>query len=127
MIRDGELPTGDVCPFSGRPANETVYFDVQCERSWVRGGDGDSDGAMLHVLLHGWVGLLLASLKSRPRREFGRDTLIRVPLRISSDVREEVLRMRGQRKLKRLLEETPVYRELLREYPGATVTPAATV
>lgn len=115
MIRQGELPVGDVCPYSGRPANETVYFDVQCERTWVRRRGPK--------FFFGWIGLLMALYHDGPREEFGRETTIRVPLRIAGEARGQILRMRSQSKLKRLLLQTPIYGELLREYPQASVSP----
>lgn len=126
MIRDGSLPSGDVCPYSGRAANDTVFFHVQCERAWERGGDSRQIAEIiLYFLLCGWVGALFVAARSKPAKQmvFGRNTLLEVPLRISSDVRKKVLGIRGQKKLRALLCHTPIYSELLREFPDATVAP----
>jgi hypothetical protein len=124
MIESGDLPMGDVCPYSGRPANSTIYFNVQCERLWVRGDDSWTiDKAIAYVLLFGWVGALIASTRSRPPETLGRDTSIELPLRVSSDVASTVMAIRRQKKLKTLLRTTPAYAELLRDYPDAEVRP----
>jgi hypothetical protein len=123
MVRDGALPAGEICPVSGRPADETILIDVQCERAWVRGGESwDTGKVIAYVLLFGWIGALIASRKSQPYEELGRDTSLTVPLRISSEVRPKLQRMRRQRKLKSLLSQTPIYSQLLKEYPEAIVS-----
>ncbi len=124
MIRRGELPSGDICPYSGRPANNTLFVHVQCERVWVRGGDSMGAGQVIaYVLLLGWIGALIASIKTRPREELGQDTSLELPLRISSDAGSKILRIRRQRALKMLLRKTPVYATLLEEFPEAYVRP----
>lgn len=124
MIHSGELPSGDTCPYSSRPAKSTIYFHVQCERSWVRGGDSWITGKVLaSVLLLGWSGAWLAARESPPSQEFGRDTVLELPLRVSSDVASAVMRIRRQKKLKVLLQQTPIYARLLEEFPDADVRP----
>jgi len=126
MIRDGELPSGDICPCSGRPADDGILVHVQCERTWVRGGEPINSSKVLGCfLVFGWIGALIASLRMRPREDLGRDTSIQVPLRVSSDVRPKLLRMR-QKALKAILRQTPVYAQLLDEFPEAEVVPIET-
>ncbi len=123
MVRDGALPAGDICPVSGRPANDTILLHVQCERPWVRGGDPwDTGKVIVYVLLFGWLGALIASRKTPPDEKLGRDTSVTIPLRISSDVRPKFERLRRQRKLKSLLPQTPIYSTFLKEYPEAWVS-----
>jgi hypothetical protein len=124
MVRDGRLPAGDVCPFSGRPANETVYFHVQCERTTTHAGKTFDLGTFLMIFLPHGVGAHKArKVEFEPAKEVGRNTLVEVPLRISSDVRKQVLRVRKQKKLKELLAHTPIYASLLLEFPDAIVRP----
>jgi hypothetical protein len=130
MIAKGELPSGDVCLYSGRLANETMFFHVQCERPHVRGADNWSIGKTVvfvvsMVLLFGWIVVAIAwALRSRshPREELGRDISLALPLRINSDVHDEVARMNSWQ-LKKLLSRVPIYEELFREYPRAVVAP----
>lgn len=123
MIHRGELPTGNICPLTGRPANCVVYVNMQCEQKYVRKIHGDSSVSLLPLLFGGVVGHLLALLLSqRPagNEVLGRDTWIDLPLRISSDAKSKFLRCR-QSKLKSLLQQTPAYAELLKGYPHATL------
>lgn len=125
MIRNGELPTDKVCPISGRNADETILFHIQCERSWVRGGEPTDIGKILaYYMLFGWIGAIIASRKMQTREEFGRETSATVPLRISSEVRAKIFRTRRQKTLKSFLHHVPIYQRLLREYPDAVVTPS---
>ncbi len=126
MLQRGELPTGDICPYSGRPANDTILFHVQCERSWVRGGEMSPGKIIAYIFFLGWIGALIAYYSHRPREELGRDTSLTIPLRVSSDVRAMILRMRGQRKLKSLLSHVPAYAQLFAEFRDATVSPGYT-
>ena len=124
MIRSGELPSGDVCPYSGRRADDTMLFHIQCERTWVRGsGEWGTGKIVIYVWLLGLIGALIASLKSGPREELGRDISLEVPVRISADARPKLIKMRRQKTLKALLCETPIYSQLLQEFPGATIMP----
>lgn len=125
MVRGNELPTGVICSCCGRVANDTIVLRVQCERSSVRGGRSMFDSVVMAVgsaltlhLVH-----LLHSWEQRPPEKLGRDSSVNVPVRIWSDCRRRIERSRSQRKLKKLLADTPVYRELLAEYPRAIITP----
>jgi hypothetical protein len=97
LIRDGELPSGEVCPFFGDPADRTLSVRVQCERSWVRGSHPiDAKGAMFYVLLLSWIEALIAYCKLDARRkELGRDTAIDLPLRVSSAATSQLMRLRS--------------------------------
>ena len=127
MIRDGEAPGGDVCPYSGRPANDCIIVRVQCERLSVRGGgDGGGLAILAYGLLFGWIGhFMVAREEAKPLEVLGRDTCLEIPLRISSDVASQVVRIRRQKTLKRLLRQTPIYAALLDEFPQSHVSPLA--
>jgi hypothetical protein len=122
MLRNGELPSNAICPYSGRPANETMIFHVQCERTWTRGGD-PNEGNILYGLLAGFRSFTIAATCAQPAEQLGRETSLELPIRISSDVREKLKKNRRQKKLRALLQETPIYSQLLQEFPEATVTP----
>ncbi len=124
MIRDGELPSGGVCPLSGRPADRVVHFRVECEQSWVRHRDsGDSGHRFALTLLFGLLGGWLISWGADPTEveTMGRDTAVTVPLGVASEARSKVMRMRRQKALKALLRSTPIYAELLDQFPNAHV------
>lgn len=127
LIRDGELPKGDRCPYSGAAADCTLLVRVQCERSWVRGSEpiGARDAIVYFVFL-GWIGALIAYCKSRDRREeLGRDTILDLPLRVSADAVAKLARLGSQRRWKAILRKTPAYARLLDEFPDARVKPVA--
>ena len=110
MMRSGKLPSGDTCPYSGRPANETVFFRVHCENTWD-GTDGawSSDAStpktilmmIIKIMFGGLGGLAIqAALNNSHRGDaYGEDTSIDVPLRVSADDREEILRIKDLSKL----------------------------
>jgi len=81
----------------------------------------DSGAVVAWTLVFGWIGALIAIRKSRPQEVLGRDTFLRVPVRVSSEALPKLVRMRRQKKLKAILRETPIYAELLDEFPEATV------
>lgn len=123
MIRDGTLPANEICPMSGRPATTVIWLHIQCERVWTENAGGGRD---LPKLL---APLLRLHLREAARWESykpaiikGRDTSVGVPLRVSPDAIATIRRIRRQRKLKILLEQTPIYRQLLGEYPEAMVS-----
>ncbi len=123
MIDTGRLPVGDTCPFSGRPVDDSVIFRVQCESEWTEDGDSSDLKQMLAYALFGWIALLFFRNNSEPIKEFGRDTSIEVPLRISSESRSAIVKLRNQSKLKSLLRQTPIYERLLQEFPDAEIIP----
>jgi len=124
MIRDGRLPSGDICPYSGRPAHETMIFRVHCESPWAKGpGGGETLATIALGLCFGFIGSLIASRDSGPEEIVGRETTIDLPVRISPEARPELERLRSQKRIKAVLSQTPIYAQLLREFPEATVEP----
>lgn len=126
MIHRGELPTGTICPLSKRPADCVVYVHVQCERRFLRTTRAPQALNILPWLLFGlWGGLLSIAISRRPTgvEVMGRDSSIRLPLRISTDMRAKFMRS-SARKLKALLQQTPAYAALLKKYPDADVRAA---
>lgn len=129
LLKRGELPRSGDCPYSGRPADTTLLFDVQCESRWVRRGESADSPALRFVLfvLLGWIGLLIASRRGKSAEVFGEDIHLEIPLRVNSEVATKIARMRGQRRLRKLLSQVPEYRQLFREYPYATVRPVGMI
>lgn len=126
MIDQGELPTGVLCPISGRMADATVYFHVQCESVWVR---GDERAQVASSLLAALVGVFVGGLgawgmstgaRAAEVQECGRDSYVVIPLRIAST---EIQSAKGldQAALRRLLATVPIYAQLLADYPTAKI------
>ncbi len=126
LMKRGDLPRSGECPYSGRPADCTLLFDVECESRWVRRAESADSPALRFVLFIflGWIGLFIASSRGRSAEVFGDDIHIEIPLRVNSEVARRILRTKRQRQLRHLLSHTPEYRELFREYPAARVRPS---
>lgn len=124
MIRNDELPAGNACAISGQATDDTAVLRIQCERVWTRGSGLDAeDRALIGFFLLGWIGAILGwTKKDTPRKEFGRETYLDVPLRVCSDLQSS-LSGKGQTALKSLLRQVPIYDTLLNEYPEAVVIP----
>lgn len=123
-IATGELPSIRQCALTGEVTDDTVEVLVVCERKWLRGpGKRRWAFAILTVLFLPfwplWI-LLSWALLDEKREELGRNTVVRLPLRVRGDQRVQVMRL-SQRRLRRLLRMEPVYAKLLEEYPGATM------
>ncbi len=125
MIRDGELPYGDICAISGFPTSDSYDLYVQCESRWIKGpGSGRNLFAVLSVLfLPCWMiwALVAWALLDEKRRELGRDRGVYIPLRVRQEHHQQLRRMRSQSKLRKLLRAVPIYATLLDEYPKARI------
>jgi hypothetical protein len=118
MVKRGELPLGDRCVVSGEPTHDAIDLWVQAERIFT--GDENRLARILLALLIS-PHLLYASSSSDPRRmNVGRETFVPTPIRVAEAYHRRV-RNASQRRLKRWLRKVPIYAELLREYPFATV------
>lgn len=120
MVANGELPQNEVCPLSLRPANETLHVHAICEQPWTTGGGDSTQTAIALGCLFGWFGYVMARESERPEERHGRDTVVDLPIRISSDVRDRYHRQ-NQAQLKSLLSQTPMYAKLLKEYPKSKI------
>ena len=122
MVRTGELPQIGPCPHSGHVANETIVFHVTCRRAPAGGDD-----AMAHVEKATWSDLFhwfgaTASAGQQNGVGTGIET-VDIPLRIARDAHAEILQIRSQQQLRTLLRSTPVYAQLLAEFPQSTIEP----
>lgn len=127
LIRSGELPSAENCVISGIRTAHTCELYVQCESSWMKGGeDGSGPKVVTFLALLApifLIRLLLYSLvwsKEEPT-QMGRDRGIYVPLRVHEQFAEELRQIRSQAKLRELLSSEPIYATLLEEYPRAKI------
>lgn len=124
MIRDGELPEGQLCVISGVPTTDSLDLYVQCESTWIKGpGQGRYVLVVLMILfLPFWIIWFLVgkALLDEERRELGHNRGVSVPLRVSQQCHEQ-LRRSSQSHIKKLLRTVPVYAQLLNEFPKARV------
>ncbi len=125
MIREGSLPWGVCFAATAMPTSDVMHFDVQCERSYRKGGGLHKLGiarlvlsvfACLPVAIFLW--LFARDLLRTPVEEVGRDTVITVPLHVSNTSQDEVRRW-SQNRLKKLLCSVPIYEHLMTDNPDA--------
>lgn len=120
MVRTGELPQIGPCPHSGHVANETIVFHVTCRRAPAGGDD-----AMAHVGKATWADLFhwfgTTASAGQPNGSGPGIETVDIPLRIARDARAEILQIRSQQQLRTLLRSTPVYAQLLAEFPQSTI------
>lgn len=117
MVHRGELPTNTTCPLSGQLAKVTLFVKVQCERTYVHRGTPKD--------LQGFFSLFASYLSSDKSgaRTVGRDVSVDVPVLIAADQQQRFLNTRSQSQLQDWLRTTPIYEQLLEEYPEAILTP----
>jgi hypothetical protein len=128
MIREGSLPWGQCCAATAMPTTDLMLFDVECERSYVKGSASRKWGTVLLVMgfffcfpvaifmwLIGWD-------LFNTHEHVGRDVVIAIPLRVSRDSQAAVKHW-PQTRLKALLSSVPVYQQLLQDYPDAKIHP----
>jgi len=122
MVRTGELPQIGPCPHSGHVANETIVFHVTCRRAPAGGDDAISPvgKARWSDLLH-WFGPTASPLQQAGLGA-GVET-VDIPLRIARDAHAEIVQIKSQQQLRTLLRSTPVYAQLLAEFPQSTIEP----
>lgn len=130
MVSREELPSNKTCPVTGLPADTKVYLHAECERTYTKhsGPTGGADRYFIALILLGWfwaaiylVGRYIFGRKSSVE-EFGRDVGVTFPLLIAATAQEQFMGTRNQKKLKQWMQSTPIYAELLEEYPSASVT-----
>jgi hypothetical protein len=127
MVRNGELPTDNMCPLTGERPDTTLKLYIQCERSWkirVISNDDvvDADKAVALLLMPKLLSLyfFVRDLTRKKNYEkLGRDTALMVPLRIASKNLPPLRGVRRWKKIKKILRQSPICAEFLKEYPRA--------
>jgi hypothetical protein len=118
MLAEGTLPWGETCAVSGRPTRDVLRIEVQCERLHLP-QDPTKVVLLLATCFGPWATLIL--FRGQRDQAHGRDTVVRIPLRVCREYHRGLERWWMKRKLRRLLRTVPVYARLLDEYPGATI------
>jgi hypothetical protein len=118
MLDEGTLPWGETCAESGRPTADIIRLVVQCERLHAA-----RDGSAARFLILFFLGpfYILLAMRAQEREAHGRETMVRVPLRLSREYHRGLARWWAHRRRRRLLTTVPVYAALLKEYPKATI------
>jgi hypothetical protein len=115
-IAEGELPGGSTCLVCGLPTTDVLTVELELERT---SGREPPRGVLflMAMLVSPWI-LAVANRDAGP--PVGRETRLRVPLRVRREHHRRLGRRSARRALRRLLEEQPAYAGLLRAYPRAT-------
>ena len=113
------LAFGRRCAKCGLQTSGTLCFVVECEQPWSTGG-GFWKHFFLWLLAPVWIwGVLLRDYKSD--EVFGRETVVEIPVRMCPDCQAAVRNSPSTRAMTALLHTIPLYHQLLREYPKATI------
>lgn len=119
-VDEGVVPSESVCAKCGAETGGTLYSFVECERTWNTEG-GFWKHFFLILLLPVWIWDQLRRDYGSPD-VLGRETVVETPLRMCPECQSMVRNARGTRALLALLQKVPLYQELLREYPHATIS-----
>ncbi len=125
MIRQGDLPWGDVCAVSGMPTADCVTLHVQCESKWVQGAGEGRPRTFLRAILFvfGYILIKIGPSPSNPEtNEVGRERSVVVPLLVREEHQAPLRKSQSQSKLRELLRSVPIYAELLDEFPEAQIS-----
>lgn len=118
-VADRVLPSESACVKCGVPTGGVLYLTVECERTY-RSGGGFWKHFFLFLLAPIWIWGQLR--RDYSTEVFGRETFLDVPLLICPSCEMAIRKSRLARARKALLKKVPLYAELLREYPQATVS-----
>src|SRR5207248_3134255 len=109
MIREGSLPWEHSCAVTGVQTDDVMLFDVQCERSYVKGKTSKRWGTILLVLgffaclpVAIFMWLIGSDLFKTSVERVGRNVVVTIPLRVSNDSQAAVKRS-SQARLKKML------------------------
>ena len=125
QIRDGRLPAGQSCMVCGTNTSDVLELYVQCESKWMKGPGTKRYLFVILTLafLPFWILWVFIGkwLLDEERQELGRERGVSVPLRICADHQPTTRRRMGQRKLRRMMSDVPVYADLFDEFPNAKI------
>jgi hypothetical protein len=120
-VATGDLPSESACVKCGVQTSGILFCDVECERPW-RSGGGFWKYFFLFLLAPVWLWFGQALKDSRRPEQFGRETVVEVPLRMCPECQSAVRTSDSAWELESLLQKVPLCHELLCEYPEATIT-----
>jgi hypothetical protein len=119
LLLAGKLPQEEGCVLCGVRTETLIYCKTDCERAYVASGQPRWWAYALGFLTCGWLGVLAAAASRRADREWGKDRIYDLPLRICVACRPSLT---SPEDLTAALYRVPVYRALLNKFPDARVT-----
>jgi hypothetical protein len=118
LLLSGGLPLGNHCAGCGAKTDDVVHVVVECERAIVRRRGGPSWLlVLLSLLVSPWIWVF--ARREREEREYGRDKIYRLPLRVCPGCRPG---LRDVAALEQALQKVPEYDDLLAKYPAARIS-----
>jgi hypothetical protein len=119
LLLANKLPEEVNCILCGRATDGVIRCTTECERAYVEVGEPSRWGLLIGYLTFGWLGAAVAAAGAGEDREWGKDRIFPLPLRVCATCRP---RLTTEEELKAALSRVLVYRRLLEKYPHAKVT-----
>jgi hypothetical protein len=119
LLLAGKLPEDDHCVLCGTATDGLICCTTECERAYVQSGERPWWAYLLGFMTFGVLGAVAVRASAREDREWGKDCILPLPLRVCAACRPQLV---GPAELKAALSRVPVYRTLLQKYPYAWVT-----
>jgi hypothetical protein len=120
-VRQGKLPSNQVCPITGGNPDSIAVFRIHCEQTWKKEGDSLVESIFWRVLFGGWIGRMIADSRAAKPEVLGRNTAVDAPVRVSSSTLQSLSHQRNQREMHRILKAVPEYAAVLADFPKARV------
>jgi len=118
LLATNQLPGTNRCGACEQETDRVVEVRAQCETGYRTESNDRSFGEVLFWILVFWPVLLFKS-RRRTVNDFGRDTVLSLPLPVCDGCRQSL----GRRKaIKQAVQKIPLYGELLQKFPDAKLT-----
>ncbi len=119
LLLAGNLPEENHCVLCGVPTSASICCRTECERAQVQDGRPALWVYALAFLTFGWLGVILAKSTAREDREWGKDRIFPLPLRVCDACRQGLI---SPAELKVAMCRVRLYERLLKKYPNAKVS-----
>jgi len=119
LLLAGRLPEDRHCVLCGVTTDGVICCTTECERAYVQSGEPPWWMYLLSFVTFGWMGAVMVHVTKKDDREWGRDRVFPLPLRICPGCLPQLV---GMPALKAALSQVPVYARLLEKYPHARIT-----
>jgi len=122
LLLAGKLPEEDHCVLCGVATDQSVCCPTECERAYVKTSRPPWWAWVLGFLTFGWYGIAfvrVAGSYESKETEWGKDRIFPLPVRVCPECRQQLTTPEA---LKDALWQVPLYRPLLKKYPGARVS-----
>jgi hypothetical protein len=119
LLLAGKLPEEDHCILCGIATDASICCTTECERAYVQSGRPSWWIYLLGFLTLGWFGVAIAHASGGEDREWGKDRIFPLPLRVCAVCQHQLT---NEAELKAALRRVPLYRRLLEKYPDSRVS-----